>query len=228
MGRGREIAERLGGVAEESGKIRYLGGRSGIFVAARPFKDIAAFDFFPFQVAGFAGNAEQFVNSGVERLEFVVRHPPIVDGVIFGGEPSRRISRLSAKVVRSNRGESGGRGRSNVRLSRRRPEPGWKAPCWRSGNCTLAGVVAESDRLLGEILHHAHADGVVQFVHGVGVVGGIPWNAALQNHSGRARCGEPSSLAMSRPAQPPPMIHRVYGGESLQRRVPRWGGFSCA
>ncbi len=50
--------------------------------------------------------------------------------------------------------------------------------------CALAGVVTKRDGFLGEILHHAHADGVIQFVHRVRVVRWIPGNAALQDHNG--------------------------------------------
>src|SRR5579864_5718685 len=51
----------------------------------------------------------------------------------------------------------------------------------------LAGIVTKSNGFLREILHHAKADGVVEFVHSIGVVGCLTRNASFQDDNGESR-----------------------------------------
>ena|SRR5438105_4871173 len=43
------------------------------------------------------------------------------------------------------------------------------------------GIVAKRDGLFGEVLHHAKTNGVVQFIHVRGIIGGPAGRAAFEN-----------------------------------------------
>ncbi len=49
--------------------------------------------------------------------------------------------------------------------------------------------MAVGDGLVGDVLHHAQADGVVELVHVVGIVGGLARAATFENRDGQAGAG---------------------------------------
>src|SRR5215469_8244213 len=53
-----------------------------------------------------------------------------------------------------------------------------------NGDCARARRMTVRGRLLGGVLHHAIAEGVVQLIHIGAVVGGLARSAAFENHDG--------------------------------------------
>ena len=67
------------------------------------------------------------------------------------------------------------------------------------------------DGFLGDVLHHAQANGVVQFVHVQRVVGRLARHAAFEHRDGQRPVRPVISLAIARPVQPPPMMATSTG-----------------
>ena len=65
--------------------------------------------------------------------------------------------------------------------------------------------IAQRGRFQRIILHHAEAHVVIEFVHAADVILFVPRRAALENRHVKRRA-RASSLAISRPVQPPPII----------------------
>ena len=176
----RVIADGFGGVAEEGGEIRNFGRGSGVFLAAPAFEDVAAIDFLAAEISGFAGSAEEFVDFGVVGLEFVVGDAPIADGMICG-ESGRAIFFGGAGEQFETVGLEAGALGIPVFTGAAYASTGQEGAMLAKWEGALVGVVAEGDSVLGEVLHHVEADGVVQFVHGVGVIGGLASGATFKN-----------------------------------------------
>ena len=86
--------------------------------------------------------------------------------------------------------------------------------------------VPMGDGLIGDVLHHAQADGVVEFVHAGGVIGSLCGARRARGPEPKATCAPVISFAMARPVQPPPTIATFTGLRrfiSLSRILPLRG-----
>ncbi len=85
------IPDALAGVGEDQSAGRRFEGLARIFIAARPFENIAAVDLLALQVSGLAGHAAQFVKAVVIGFELVIGDGPVLDRHI-GGNDLRAIT----------------------------------------------------------------------------------------------------------------------------------------
>src|SRR5260370_25190433 len=79
---------------------------------------------------------------------------------------------------------------------------------------TLLRAVAQRHCLLRKILHHAHADGVVELIHALGVVFGLSGAAALK-HYDRERGARAEFLGHEQAGPSPPDDHDIHRGQGF-------------
>ncbi len=178
------VAERFRSRTEEGSDVGNLGGRGWIFGAARAFEDVAALNSFSAEIARFAGDAEQKFRASVMRLQVVVSDSPILNGVIlgqFGGTILFRSAREQFETVRNKTGKPPG----PMLTGATRTGAGKKRTVLAERKSTLLRRMTERHRLLRKILHHAHADGVVELVHAGRIIFRLALTAALE-HDDRA------------------------------------------
>ncbi len=174
------IAGLMSCLLEERRGVGCLVRRQRILVLARGFEDIAALDFLSAQIAGFAGDAEHLFGAPVVGFEFVVGDAPVLRAHVFGG--------LRAGVLLAQFGAEGedfgseavGE-RAPVFARAAGPGAGLERSVLADGHGVRFGGVPVGQGFIGEILHHAEADGVVELVHAGGVLAVFAAGAAFQD-----------------------------------------------
>ena len=154
---------------EQRGEVGDLVRRVGILVRARPFKHVAAIDALPHQISRFARDSYQLLSAPVIGLDPVVSDSPILDGQALGQFPAvlfaqkcREGELLRVEAVGNAAPMLSGAAHARARI---------EGTVLADGHSVGARGMAMRCRLLSEVLHHAVAQGVIQFVHAGRVIG---------------------------------------------------------
>ena len=161
--------------------------------------------YFAFDVSGFAGNAHKLIAARVIGFEILPGEPPIHDGVIFGqlfGAVAFDRLRIQIEKISTYRGQTAPQCSPAPPV----PVPGRKVPSCRMGTARSRSVVAQRDRFLRIILHHAEAHVELELVHAAHVVGQLARRRRVRSRPRKGKCASRAAEAISRPDHPPPMI----------------------
>ena len=178
------IAQFVRGFLEQVGRIGMLQRRSGIFMHARRFENVSAIDELATEIAGLAADAHHLLGVPIVRLQLIVGYAPIAHRQI-GGEfrGAVLLGKMRSQVEDTRQKAEAHAGPMLARASH--AGTGMERAVLADGNRRIAGRMPVRDGLFGDVLHHAQADVIVQFVHVHGIVGEVTRSAALQRqHAG--------------------------------------------
>ena len=164
------IAQRLRRLFKQRRGEWQLHRRRRIFLAARALEGISAFDQLALDISCFTANAHQLVATGVIRLDLVPGDAPIDDGVVLG-QLLDAVALHGFRVQLEKIGDIPWTGGAPVFPRAAGAGAGQKIAKLADGHGAIAHVVAQRDRLLRIILHHAKAHVELELVHAAEVVG---------------------------------------------------------
>ena len=170
----------------------------------------------PANVSGFARDAEEQVGACIVWFQLVVSDAPVLNRVVFGQAFGAVFFSGTGEHFEAIRQKSGAH-RAPVLPCTADTGAGKERTVLAKGKGALARIVPERHRFLGNILHHAEANGVVQFIHVVAVVVGLSRPSAFQHDHGK--CSTRAKFLGHQQACPSaPDNHHVHGWQCLHSR----------